>query len=158
MGNTPLYLSNNVFKSTPSSKLTKDKEFGIDGFIIKEKILKSRTNQAGREVQLLYDQKYGIDRLLTNYLMLKENGLVRGQGWYYLEGMPEYKFQQKGFKSKLEDNIKMREGFRDLVNYCGELYLSGKKDDDKLFNIDSEQDMEKALFDSFEDNDFIDII
>ena len=153
--NTPLYISNNIFKSTPSTKLTKDKEFGIDGFMLKEKIIKSRTNKAGQEINLVYDQKYGIDRWLTCYQFLKDNGLVHGQGWYYLEGMPEFKFQQKGFKAKLEDNLVMRQGFMELVRFCGNEYLSGAKDDGTK-DVTEDSDLDAALMESFTENDFND--
>ena len=147
-GTTPLYLSNNVFKLTPSIKLTADKDFGINGFIIKNKMIKSRTNRAGQEVSLVYDQTYGFDRTYTCYQMLKDQKLVHGSGaWFYLEGMPQVKFQQKAFKSKLEDSIMLRQCFRELSVYACEQLLNNSG---AGAVIENEADLEKIFMDSLD--------
>lgn len=147
-GTTPLYLSNNVFKLTPSIKLTADKDFGINGFIIKNKMIKSRTNRAGQEVSLVYDQTYGFDRTYTCYQMLKDQKLVHGSGaWFYLEGMPQVKFQQKAFKSKLEDSIMLRQCFRELSVYACEQLLNNSGAGTV---IENEADLEKIFMDSLD--------
>lgn len=156
-GTTPLYLSNNVFKLTPSIKLTADKDFGINGFIIKNKMIKSRTNRAGQEVSLVYDQTYGFDRTYTCYQMLKDQKLVHGSGaWFYLEGMPQVKFQQKAFKSKLEDSIMLRQCFRELSVYACEQLLNNSG---AGAVIENEADLEKIFMDSLDlEKDFGELV
>lgn len=125
-GTAALYLANNIFKFSPSTKLTKDKDYGIAGFQSKVTIIKSRTNRAGQEVPMVYDQEYGFSKIWSAYQMLKDNGFVRGSGaWFYLEGMPNVKFQQKNLLSKLEDSESLRRHFRDLVEFAGSECLSG---------------------------------
>ena len=150
-GTTPLYLSNNVFKLTPSVKLVAEKDFGINGFMIKNKMIKSRTNRAGQEITMVYDQTYGFDRLFTCYQMLKENGLVHGSGaWFYLEGLPNIKFQQKAFKSKLEDNLIMRQCFRELSVYACEQLLNTSNTQ----SAESEEEIENIFMNSLNENDY----
>ena len=113
-GHMALYLSNNIIKFTTSTKLTDEKEFGINGFYSKVQLVKSRTNRAGQEVKMVYNQDYGFDRMLTNFVTLKEAGAIRGSGWYYFDGLEHMKFQQKGFLKKFYEEPIMREAMRDL--------------------------------------------
>ena len=137
--------------------MTKDKDFGIDGFIVKTKIVKSRTNTAGQECQLVYNQRYGFDRSLSNYLFLKQNDLIRGSGaWFHLDGVPECKFQQKKFLYELETNLKLRHHFRNLVTELGSAYITGEKFDGNETVIQNEDDMSSAFFSSLSMEDFDD--
>src|SRR5574344_1800132 len=92
-GKAPIYLSNNIFRFNTSTKLSEDKEFGINGFHNKIELIKSRSNRAGRSVPMVFDQEYGFNRTYSCFQMLKEASLVHGSGWYYIDGMPEVKFQ-----------------------------------------------------------------
>ena len=119
----------------------------------KVKMIKSRTNRAGQEVTLVYDQSYGFDRLLSNYQFIKDNKMVRGSGaWFYLDGLPNVKFQQKGFKAKLEESIELRQCFRELVMTAGEQFLSGARDSETVSVSD-----EASLKDMFASSLFDDI-
>lgn len=60
-----------------SAKYTKD-EHGFDGFGIRLEIIKSRSNQAGQTVDLIYDKVKGIDPLRTCIGFAKECDLVGG--------------------------------------------------------------------------------
>lgn len=145
-GNTLLYLCNNVTKITTSTKLTEDKNpFGdFTGFHSKFKIVKSRSNCAGQEDEMIYNQEYGYDRLLSTFMMVKNAGLVRGSGWYYLEGLPNIKFQQKTFKEKLYENDIMKQAFKQLIQHVGNDYLSGNAKAPKL-----SADEQKSYLDDF---------
>ena len=117
-----MYLSNNIIKFTNSTKLTDDKTFGINGFHSKVQLVKSRTNRAGQELQMIYNQDYGFDRHLTNFQALKDADLIRGSGtWFYLDGLPSVKFQQKQFLQKFYENPLLR---RAMMETCVELYQS----------------------------------
>ena len=123
-----LYLSNNVIKVVTSEKFTEDKNVygNFTGWRSKMKFIKSRTNRAGLEANLIYNQTYGYDRTLSSYEMIKEAGLVRGAGrGYYLDGLPNIKFSQKEFLIKLEDNLTMRQCFKELIQFTGNEMLSG---------------------------------
>ncbi len=121
-GNMAMYLSNNIIKFTNSTKLTDDKTFGINGFHSKVQLVKSRTNRAGQELQMIYNQDYGFDRHLTNFQALKDADLIRGSGtWFYLDGLPSIKFQQKQFLQKFYESELLR---RAMMETCVELYQS----------------------------------
>lgn len=127
-GNTPLYLSDNIIKVVTSTKYTQEKNpfGGFTGWLSKLKLIKSRTNCAGLEAELIYDQQFGYNRLLSLFNMVKNAGLVRGAGQgMYLEGLPTVKFTQKKFLSKLEDNINMKYCFKELIQHVGRTQLSG---------------------------------
>ena len=66
-----LYLANNIFRVDTASKLTSDKEYGIDGFMTKITIIKSRSNRAGQEIDLVYNQNRGFDNIYSNFTLLK---------------------------------------------------------------------------------------
>lgn len=148
MGNALLYLSDNIIKVVTSTKLAEGKNpYGdFTGWHSKLKLIKSRTNRAGVEAELIYNQEYGYDRILSTFNMVKGAGLIRGAGVsYYLEGLPEIKFSQKKFKSKLEDSIIMKQCFKQLISHVGNDWLSGNTD--KFEDISEEES--KARMDAF---------
>lgn len=53
-------------------------EHGFDGFGVKAKIIKSRTNQAGQEFIMSFDKQRGIDSERTSVRYAKDNGLLGG--------------------------------------------------------------------------------
>lgn len=148
LGNALLYLCNNVIKGVTSTKLTEDKNpFGnFTGFHAKFKLVKSRTNSAGQECELIYNQEYGFDRLLSTFQMVKSAGLIRGTGWYYLEGLPHIKFQQKTFKEKLADSDIMKQAFKQLIQHAGSEWISGNmKNSRSLTEAESNAEMDAFL-------------
>ena len=78
-GKAPVYLAHILLKSVAvgSAKYTKE-ENGFDGFGIRLEIIKSRSNQAGQTVDLIYDKVKGIDPLRTCIGFAKECDLVGG--------------------------------------------------------------------------------
>lgn len=108
-GETPIFLANNVFKFTASTKLKADEGFGMDGFYSKIKLLKSRTNKAGQEVNSVFLQEYGFNNELTLFNELKENGRLLGSPRsYYLSSAPDEKFTAKTFFKKYRDSEPLR--------------------------------------------------
>ena len=115
-GNTPLYLANNIFRVDTGSKLTSDKEYGINGFMSKITIIKSRSNRAGQEIDLVYDQNRGFDNILSNYNLLKQEKQVGGAGRsFYLLNCPTAKFSQKDFKKKLKENVELQQAYKEIM-------------------------------------------
>lgn len=126
-GTAPLYLANNIIRTVTSTKLTDDKNpYGdFTGWISKFKIIKSRSNRAGQECELVYNQVYGYDRQLSIYHTLKAEGFIKGSIKYYVDGLPSIKFSQKDFKQTLMDNDILKEAVLEAMKYCGQTYLSG---------------------------------
>lgn len=115
-GNKPIYLANNIFKVDAGSKLTEDKEYGINGFVNILTIIKSRSNRAGQTMELIYDQNRGYVNLLSNWHFLKGEKEVGGAGQgFYLPEHPEVKFSQKNLMEKFKKNKAFRIAFKKKV-------------------------------------------
>lgn len=143
-----MYLCDTVFKVVTSTKLTEDKNplGDFTGWHSKIKLIKSRTNCAGSEAPLIYNQEYGYDRLLSTFNMVKDAGLVKGSGiGFYLEGLPSVKFSQKKFKEKLYESDAMKYCFKELVSHVGNTFLSGNTEKFKPLS----EEEQKAQMDEF---------
>lgn len=139
-GKTATYLQNNIFRLDEKSKLKNDAAFGIDGAIVTVSIVKSRTNKAGKDCFLLFDQDKGYDPDLSLFLLLKENNMLDGGGAYLRLPDSDIKFTQKGFKEKLYSNPEVYNKFisvcldvlkRDLIAR----HESQKKEEQEKFNV-----------------------
>jgi hypothetical protein len=109
VGETPIYLANNIFKFTAGSKIKFDDDFGIDGFYNKIKLLKSRTNKAGQEEVSVYSQEYGFRNELTLFEELKNNKRLMGNPRaYYLNNNPDEKFTMKNFFNRFQESEAIR--------------------------------------------------
>ena len=103
-GVTPLYLSNAIFRLDDGTKITKDKEFGIDGIHVVISNVKSRSGMIGlsSESDIIYNYATGFDTDLSLFIMLKNAGKINGAGAYlYFADRDDKKFSQKQFKEKL---------------------------------------------------------
>lgn len=78
-GLSPQFLANILLKfvAVGSDKFTLE-EHGFDGFGVWIEIIKSRVNQAGQKVYLVYDKMRGIDSLRSTLAYAKEMGLTSG--------------------------------------------------------------------------------
>lgn len=77
---------------------------GFDGFGIRIKIIKSRGNQAGRMVNLVYDKVRGIDPVRSSIMYAKELGLTGGnKNSFYFNSNKEDKFSLKEVHSEFRE-------------------------------------------------------
>lgn len=157
-GETPIYLANNVFKFTASSKIKFDDNFGFDGFYSKIKLLKSRTNKAGQEVNSVFTQEYGFSNELTLFDELKNNKRLMGNPrGYYLENNPGEKFTMKTFFHKYHESESLRKAVMDESIPILRRYISSttQEDDrnekellnDVLYDINSDFDQDESYDD-----------
>lgn len=115
-GKAAIYLSNNIIRFDDNSKLKADEVFGIDGSMVDLTLIKSRNNKAGQTATLVFDQDTGFDSDLSLYILLKQNGKIKGAGVsFYIDGFDEYKFSQKTFKHKLATIPEFQEIFINTV-------------------------------------------
>jgi RecA/RadA recombinase len=115
-GNAPLYLSDCFIKLISGKKFKPDEEFGINGFQVTVKLIKSRSNTAGKTCELVFDQVNGFNNILSNYLLLKDNGLIGGGGkGFYIKGYEDYKFTQKTIVNKYETDPEFRQIFDSVL-------------------------------------------
>lgn len=127
-GNAVLYLVNNIFRMSKVSNLVDTKDFGINGWIARSTIIKSRSNRAGQDVPLVYNQEYGFDSILSSYMLLKSNDRIKSNGaWFYFDGLETSKFQQKYLTQKMQEDAKLRLFFKESIKEFGSDCLSGSK-------------------------------
>lgn len=127
-GNAPIY-SSTVIRMDDGTKLTSDKDFGIDGCYVSVSNVKSRSGISGNvsATDLVFNYVTGFDPDLSLYVMLKNAGRVNGAGAYlYFGDRSDYKFSQRTFKEKLVNdpdfcNIFVEEVITYLRNYLKEI-------------------------------------
>ena len=148
-GDTVMYLANNLIKLFDGGSAKDIASLGINGSIITCKFLKSRTNKAGQETFLVYDQDNGYDPELSLYWTLKKDNMIEAKGaWMCLKGHPEHKFQQKAFKIKLRNDAEFRKLFMEFsMDYLTKMV------NDELEAIQAEVEEERTIV-----NDFYSII
>jgi RecA/RadA recombinase len=119
-GNAPIY-SSTIFRMDDGTKLTSDKDFGIDGCVVTVSNVKSRSGISGTKsaTDLVFNYVTGFDADLSMYLMLKNAGRVNGAGAYlYLGDRSDIKFSQKNFKQKLREDQEFLNIFISEVVNC----------------------------------------
>lgn len=107
------YLPNLIIRMDESTKLTADKDLGVNGIIVDVTICKSRTGRAGRVCPMVFDYDRGFDSDLSMYIALKTAGIITGAGAYFhLKDYPDMKFTQKSFKKKLSEDPEFAAAFQ----------------------------------------------
>lgn len=105
-GRTPQFLAHVLIKfvAVGSEKYNLEDD-GFDGFGVRLEIIKSRTNQAGQTVPLIYDKVRGIDSLRSSVNYAKELGMLGGnRNGYYFGDNKENKFTLKNMHQDFKDN------------------------------------------------------
>ena len=126
-GTSSIFLADSLIKLEPGSKLEEDKDFGIKGFTVKARYIKSRSNASGRDMTLVFDQEKGFDNLLTNVQYLKEAKLLLGSGHgYYIEPAPTKKFKMKNVRELYANDAEFREIFDNYIHSIYEAFLTGE--------------------------------
>ena len=105
-GRSPVYLAHYLLKHVAigSGKLTLEDD-GIDGFLIKIEIIKSRSNQAGQSVNIVYDKVKGVSPIRTCIQFAKDNGLIGGnRNSMYFINNKDSKFQLRNVEECFNQN------------------------------------------------------
>jgi len=140
-GTSIIYLANNIIRVTTSTKLDESDSYGVKGFMVKGEFVKSRSNEAGRQFEMVFEQSTGFDNILTNLANFKELKLLKGSPRaYYLEGCPDIKFTLKTFKEKYLQSKALRKEVDRLVkeNYIKFIPNSKEYIDEDVVSNDSE--------------------
>lgn len=115
-GETAIYLANNFLRFDDKSKLTPDKEFGISGIFVDILLVKSRTNNAGRVVKLVFDYDNGFDNELSLFLLMQDYNKINGTGvGMYFRDRNDMKFSKKTLKKKLAENEEFAQLFSEVA-------------------------------------------
>ena len=115
-GKAPQFLASYLVKfvAVGSEKYTKEDD-GFDGFGDKLLIVKSRTNQAGQVVNLVYDKVKGMDSLRSSVEFAKSLGYLNGnKNAYYLGDNKDIKFTKKNMHEDFKENTDL---YKTLYGY-----------------------------------------
>jgi energy-coupling factor transporter ATP-binding protein EcfA2 len=137
-GETAIYLANNFLRFDDGTKLKADKDFGIDGIYVDILFVKSRTNNAGRVVKMVFDYANGFDPELSLFMLLSEKGKINGSGvGMYLGDRNDIKFSKKTFKTKLMENPEFLQLFGQVCLETLEELINTVSVTESSFNIDT---------------------
>lgn len=115
-GKAPVYLSHILLKSVAvGSEKYNFEDDGFDGFAVYIEIIKSRSNQAGQKVKIIYDKVRGVDPVRTCIAFAKENGLIGGnKNAMYFINEKDKKFPLKTVNKFFSEN---REMYKIMYNH-----------------------------------------
>ena len=137
-GETAIYLANNFLRFDDKNKLSADKDFGINGILVDIQFIKSRTNSAGRVVNMVFDYANGFDHELSMYLLLSNTGRIHGSGvGMYLEDRTDMKFSKKTFKKKLATEPEFMQLFAKVSLEALDELINQTATTEKEFEVDS---------------------
>lgn len=105
-GKAPQFLAHILLKyvAVGGEKFTEEED-GFGGFGIRCEIIKSRTNQAGIAVPLIYDKVRGISSVRSSVNYAKEMGLLGGnKNGYYFMNNKDVKFTKVNMEQDFRDN------------------------------------------------------
>lgn len=148
-GETAIYLANNFLRFDDRNKLSEDKEFGINGILVDILFVKSRTNNAGKTVSMVFDYAHGFDPELSLYLLLNEQGRIHGSGiGMFLHDRSDIKFSKKTFRTKLKENAEFQQIFyEECLDALEQLINTTSVDvlEEKEYNLDTTSVMLKMM-------------
>ena len=101
-----MFLSNYLFKfvAVGGEKYDFDND-GFDGFGLKLLLIKSRTNQAGQTMSMVYDKVRGVDSLRSSVEYAKDKGYLGGnKNGYYFADNKDMKFTKAGMHADFKNN------------------------------------------------------
>ena len=155
-GTASLYLANNINKLKLLKKYLEDKpdtmEYGIPGFLVESKWIKSRTNAANRPVQLIFDhRKGGFSKTLTLFHFAVLNEILLGTNRaYYFPGLESVKFTKKTFKDVVLKSPEILEAMYEACLPYLEAMLS--TDTGRMNKVESESEKMDSMFLALEDH------
>ena len=128
-GVAPIYYANNILKFVSSTKY-KEEDDGFDGFMVRVELVKSRTNKASKFVNLIYNQQFGFDPVLSLFQFALDNDLIDGRNPYkYFKSNKDVKFDSRKFRQLFEENENIREIALESVRPSLDKLLSSESDD-----------------------------
>lgn len=172
-GKAVTYVTNTLTKLEAGAKLEPDKDLGIKGYYLDGLIVKSRNTEAGVHFKMVFQQKIGINNLLTNFVNLKDMGRITGAGRSFkLDTCPDVKFALKDFTKAYNEHPELKEAFDEAVEEeymkfipdegqaAGSKAIPEKKKNDEYTLIDEENGVyqdSKGLYYIIEDGEYVEV-
>lgn len=152
-GNAPIYYAHNLFKFVTTGKRNEEKH-GFDGFDVRVEFIKSRTNKGGQSCQLVYNQEFGFDPILTQYQFAEDSGLVLGKNpKRSLVGFEHITFDNRKFRKEFLNNPELRNALYEATVPKLEEMLS-RVDPNETATSMTEMEVLNALIASQSDEEF----
>ena len=150
-GKAPVYLAHYLFKNVAvgSAKYNFEDD-GFDGFLVRLEIIKSRSNQAGKYVELVYDQVRGVSPIRTCIHFAKEYGLIGGnKNAMYFVNNKDQKFSLKKVEEEFSKNKELYKIMYSHIIPVLKGNLSAVREDELCFDsevldYDAIEDMETS--------------
>lgn len=151
-GERAIYLSSGILRLDVIKEIGTEKSSmvnmgdGVTGFISNAKWIKCKTNSKRNAAQLVYTNEFGYDPLLSNIWQAKEMGhLPKSGNFFYLPGLPQYKFTMKNVRSMFQDHPEMiLELYDNLTRWC-EPFLDNVDDAIKNDKKETKKYLEDSL-------------
>ena len=107
------YYSQNYFRiDAIKSNMYKPEDVGFQGFKSQIQIAKTKTAFVGSTIDACFNGELGFDPVFSLYEYAKSIGIVEGRNpFLYLNGLSEYKFSRKDFRSKFLGEKTFRDAF-----------------------------------------------
>ena len=138
MGKTFQYIAHYMIKHVAigAMKFTMEDD-GFDGFGIRLEIIKARSNQAGKTLDIIYDKVRGVRPIRSNIHFAKENGLTAGNrnATYFIEAKDK-KFNMRTVEEFFSENKEMYKVMYDHIIPALQTKLSHVRPEE--MNIDEE--------------------
>jgi len=156
-GMASLYLANNIIKLRLIKKYLADKpdtmEYGIPGFLVEAKYIKSRTNASNIPIELVFDhRKGGFSKTLTLFNFAVRNGVLLGNNRaHYLPGLESVKFTKKTFKDVVMKSPEILEALYEACKPHLEAMLS--TDTGRLGGAESETQKLDSMYLALEEHE-----
>jgi hypothetical protein len=105
---------------------------------------------------MVFEQKYGVNNLLTNFVNLKDMGRITGAGRSFkLDTCPDVKFSLKEFSEKYYNNASLRKAFdkavveeyTKLIPDIGNEYINSKSNEEIEEEIEDDDENTMILYD-----------
>ena len=153
-GSSVIFLADSLIKLQAGSKLEEDKDYGIKGFMVNGLFLKTRSNEAGRPFELVFNQKIGFDDFYTNFNYLKKEKYLKGNGRaYYFDFDPDTKFTQKNVKELYDTNEEWAKLFDEFVEETYINFITTKDIDDEY-----DEDYDDSEYDEDDSDEDVELI
>lgn len=128
-GKAVQYVANNIIRVDDGAKLKASEGLGVDGKIVDFSFVKSRTNDPGKAIPMVFTLDHGFDEILSLFMFMKSNGAIETKGAYCtITGYPDMKFTQKGFKDKLYTDPEFAAAFNKVAKAELETLLNNPQD------------------------------
>lgn len=110
-GKAAQYLATNLIRVEDTVKLKDNDGMGISGRIVEISFAKSRSNESGKTIPLVFDGKTGYDPDLSLLVFMKSVNALEARGAYMCVKGTDIKFMQKRFKDKLYNDPEFSQTF-----------------------------------------------